>query len=130
MNQDKERILVVDDDQIIRKSLRNFLQDFLGYDVEEAEDGIKALEKLAANSNFDFILTDGNMPRMDGFEMIKKIKEILGLTIPIILISGLESKEQEGMKDYFLKKDYIMAFLPKPFDLKILKKLFSKKSSE
>ena len=67
------KILVVDDFPTMRRIIRNLLKD-LGYEnVDEAEDGAIGLEKLR-NGSFDFVVSDWNMPNLDGLEMLKQIR--------------------------------------------------------
>ena len=67
------RFLVVDDFATMRRIVRNLLQD-LGYsNIEEAEDGQDALNKLRAGE-FDFVVSDWNMPNLDGLELLKTIR--------------------------------------------------------
>lgn len=79
-------ILIVDDSRTIRYGLRLLLMT-QGYQVMEAEDGEKALE-LVATLNPDLILLDWQMPKFDGFETARRIREIEGAeSIPIILLT-------------------------------------------
>lgn len=81
------RILVVDDSSMARK-FYVYLLTSLGYQVGEAEDGYLALEMLLANS-FDLIITDINMPRMDGFQFIAEIRGLRAYKeIPIFIITS------------------------------------------
>jgi DNA-binding NtrC family response regulator len=70
---EKVHILVVDDEEIVRESLLDWLRED-GYQVEAAEDGFKALEKFKERT-WDISLVDLKMPKMDGLELMKKIKE-------------------------------------------------------
>lgn len=67
------KILVVDDERAIRRSVREILE-FENHQVDEAEDGTGALT-LALKNNYDVILSDIKMPGMDGTELLNKIKE-------------------------------------------------------
>jgi len=71
------RILVVDDDQGLRFSLKNSLLGTGRFEVEEAFDGINAIEKIraCADKKFDIVILDVDMPRLNGLETLKKIKE-------------------------------------------------------
>jgi len=80
-----ETILVVDDDPIIRKSLRELLR-LEGYDVDTAADGNEALKRLE-QSPVDVVLTDVKMPAVDGFQLLAKIKAS-SPDIVVILITG------------------------------------------
>jgi len=88
----KFRVLFSDDSQIARDLYRILLQRN-GYEVEVAQDGSEALQKLRASS-FDAVITDDQMPAMDGIELLKVAKNDEGLYhIPFILISGHASDE-------------------------------------
>ena len=93
MNQDKTPVvLTIDDDQAVRESLANFLEDF-GYNVLQAEDGEHGLEVFAAEHP-DLILVDLRMPRMDGMTLLREIKA-LKPTMPVILLTAYASAETE-----------------------------------
>lgn len=79
------RILIVDDDKSIRKTLRDILE-FEKYTVDEAADGLEAIVKLK-QATFDVIILDVKMPRMDGMEAIEKIQNLCPDT-PVVMISG------------------------------------------
>src|SRR5690606_11709363 len=66
------RVLVVDDDAGVRFTLKEMLRSLRGVEVEQAEDGAAALEKLAARS-FELVITDLRMPRMDGLELVRRV---------------------------------------------------------
>lgn len=104
------KILVIDDEKAIRKSLREILE-YEKYEVEEAADGPEAIEKASKN-NFDIALCDIKMPQMDGIEVLTKLLEI-NPDLPVIILTGHGSVETavEALK----KGAY--DFLEKPFDL-------------
>lgn len=78
------KILVVDDDQALRKSVRSSLES--QYEVHEAFDGINAIEKIKAGTiQFDIVLLDVDMPRLNGLEALKQIKEFNPGTIVLIM---------------------------------------------
>ncbi|MDR2861037.1 MAG: sigma-54 dependent transcriptional regulator [Syntrophobacterales bacterium] len=110
------RILIVDDDKGIREILEIALSQE-GYDVVSAPDGMKALARCR-NTRFDLIITDLKMPKMDGIEFMKALKEISPESL-IILMTAYASKESalqamhEGAYDY----------LEKTFDIDHLKTL-------
>lgn len=79
------KILVVDDDKSIRKSLRDILE-FEKYEVDEAADGLECMVKIKQNS-YDIIILDVKMPKMDGMEAIEKIQN-LNPDTPVVMISG------------------------------------------
>jgi DNA-binding NtrC family response regulator len=101
-----QRILVVDDEQIIRESL-SFILKKEGYDVEEAANGRDALVKHEANA-FDIILTDIEMPEMKGVELLKQVRQRTPQVL-VVIITAFGSVEtavqalREGAADYILK---------------------------
>lgn len=108
-----EKILIIDDDSGLRKSLSAFLSKN-GYNVKTAPGG-KAGLKIIKNEKIDLVLLDIRMPEMDGITTLKKIKE-LNKTLNIIIITGFGSIETavEAMKNGAI--DYVK----KPFNLKHL----------
>jgi DNA-binding NtrC family response regulator len=104
------KILVIDDEKPIRRALREILE-YEKYEVDEAEDGPAGLEK-SLNNNFDVILCDIKMPKMDGMEVLEKIlKE--GVQTPVVMISG------HGNIDTAVEaiKKGAFDFIQKPLDL-------------
>ncbi|MFO8086105.1 MAG: diguanylate cyclase [Desulfobacterales bacterium] len=107
---DKPRILIVDDDKINQRLLNGLLSQ--DYTIEHAEGGRKALKMIEANPP-DLILLDIMMPEMDGFQVIRILKNNeMTQDIPVIFITALNSvqNEEEGLKlgavDY-IKKPFI-----------------------
>ncbi len=89
------RILVVDDDDSMRELIRIHLSS-AGYEVTTAADGIAA-GYLVLKSPPDLILTDVNMPHMDGFEFIAALKSDQSLpSIPVIFLTSQEEGDQRG----------------------------------
>ncbi|MGY5351363.1 sigma-54-dependent transcriptional regulator [Wenyingzhuangia sp. IMCC45533] len=81
------KILIIEDESAIRRVLKRIISDEnKAYDVSEAEDGLQGLE-LVTNSDFDLILCDIKMPKMDGVEVLEKLKA-LKPEIPVVMISG------------------------------------------
>lgn len=103
------KILVVDDFSTMRRIIRNIMKQ-LGYgNVEEAEDGDVAFDKLK-NGDYDFVITDWNMPNMTGLDLLKAIRADERLKdIPILLVTAEAEKEnvvqaaQAGVNDYIVK---------------------------
>lgn len=92
-----KKILAVDDSISIRKSI-SFVLSQEGYEVVEAVDGVDGLAK-AKEDKFNLVITDINMPNMDGIEMIKQIRQTEGYKFtPIIALTteNQDSKMQEG----------------------------------
>lgn len=80
-----QSILVIDDERAIRNTLKDILS-FEGFEIEEASDGAEGLEMIKAR-DYDCILCDVKMPKMDGIEVLNKVKEIKP-DIPFVVISG------------------------------------------
>ena len=95
-----KHILIVDDSKTVR-NLVAFILKAEGFKVTTAEDGLDGLEKLYAMESVDLILSDINMPRMDGFTFIDQVREQdIYKDIPIIILSteGEESDIQKGIQ--------------------------------
>ncbi len=104
-------ILLVDDCKTTRKIL-SYLLKGKDFTILQAENGLDALEKLARN-DVDLIITDLNMPRMDGIEFVKAVKEDGAyMGIPIIMLTT-ESSELDKSKAYQLG---VSSYLSKPVD--------------
>ena len=87
----KEKILIVDDDKYISLLLYNFLDDE-GYICETAENGLEALEKVSKGAQYDMVLLDFVMPKMNGLEFLAAVRE-LNATLPVMMISGYRTRE-------------------------------------
>ncbi|NQY93371.1 MAG: response regulator [Campylobacteraceae bacterium] len=112
-------ILVVEDSDPIRKQICRFLEKFFTY-VFQAQDGEKGLEMFELNKP-DIIVTDLNMPKMDGHEMIKAIKNISKNT-PIIITSA-HSNSETLLESIHLG---IVDFVPKPVDFVLIQEALLK----
>ncbi|TAH44218.1 MAG: chemotaxis protein CheY [Betaproteobacteria bacterium] len=105
----KLRFLIVDDFSTMRRIVRNLLKE-LGYaNVDEAEDGVVALQKLNT-APFDFVVTDWNMPNMDGLTLLQSIRRSPQLKhLPVLMITAEAKKEniiaaaQAGASGYIVK---------------------------
>ena len=87
------RFLVVDDFSTMRRIVRNLLKELGFSNVDEAEDGQIALHKLK-NGQFDFIVSDWNMPNMTGIELLKAIRADPQLKhIPLMMVTAEAKKE-------------------------------------
>jgi two-component system response regulator ResD len=98
-------ILVVDDEERIRRLLKMYLERE-GYQTEEADDGIEALEK-AMNKDYDLILLDVMMPGKDGIEVCKELREFKATPIIMLTAKGEEVNRVQGFEvgtdDYIVK---------------------------
>ncbi|MEI6387305.1 MAG: response regulator [Spirochaetota bacterium] len=102
-----KRILVVDDAATVRMYHRGILES-AGFVVEEAFNGLEALEKVAA-SPFDLYIVDINMPKLDGFGFLRALREKQMVQAPAIIVStegGLNDENEAlraGANDYLIK---------------------------
>ncbi len=99
------RILVVEDEESIRRALDKRLRK-LGHEVVTAQDGVEGLQALGAQP-FDLLISDFRMPRMDGLELLRNVKERFQ-ALPVIMITGTSTEDPEvfiesGAKAYLLK---------------------------
>lgn len=109
MSPDQVRFLIVDDFSTMRRIVRSLLKE-LGYtNAEEAEDGQVALQKLRTGT-YDFVVSDINMPNMNGFELLRSIKDDAQLKhLPVLMVTAEAKKEdiimaaQAGASGYIVK---------------------------
>lgn len=105
----KIKFLVVDDFSTMRRIVRNLLKELGFTNVDEAEDGVVALQKLQGGG-FDFIVTDWNMPNMDGLTLLQSVRADPNLkALPVLMITAEAKKEniiaaaQAGASGYIVK---------------------------
>ena len=103
------KFLVVDDFSTMRRIIRNLLKELGFVNVEEAEDGAAGLRKLQ-DGNFDFVVSDWNMPNMDGLTMLQNIRANEALKkLPVLMVTAEAKKEnivaaaQAGASGYIVK---------------------------
>ena len=103
------RFLIVDDFSTMRRIVRNLLKESGYPDADEAEDGVVALNKLR-NGRFDFVVSDINMPNMNGFQLLAEIKRDEKLKhLPVLMVTAEARKEdmvaaaQGGASGYIVK---------------------------
>lgn len=98
------KILVVEDDMITRRNLSALLSDE-GYDVDQAGDGVQALEILARRP-FDLVLSDIVMPRMDGLKLLQRL-QFIAPQIPVMIMTSYVSNSRSslppGASEFILK---------------------------
>ncbi len=116
----QERILVIDDEKVIRDSLKRSLE-LWGYVCQTAEDGKEAQEKIKSNRFYHLLITDLKMPNQGGIEILKEIKKN-NPYVEVIVITGYPTVEtaKEALK--VGAADY----LAKPFDLQAMKQTVAK----
>lgn len=105
------KVLVADDSMVSRKFIRSLLEQHL-FQVIEADDGLTALDTLKENPDIKLLITDYNMPRLDGFGLIIKVRE--QFSREELAIIGLSSDSDESLSARFIKNG-ANDFLQKPF---------------
>lgn len=118
----KMKILVVDDFSTMRRIVKNLLRQLGFENIEEAEDGAQAFSKLKGGG-YGFMVSDWNMPNMDGLELLKKVRNDPELKdLPILMVTAEAEKDkvitaiQAGVNNYIVK----------PFTGEILKEKMDK----
>ncbi len=103
------KFLVVDDFSTMRRIVRNLLKELGFTNVDEAEDGVVALQKLKGGG-FDFVVSDWNMPNMDGLTLLQTVRADPALKhLPVLMITAEAKKEniiaaaQAGASGYIVK---------------------------
>lgn len=109
MNRSELKFLIVDDFSTMRRIIRGLLREMGCHDANEAEDGAVALTMLKA-TNYDFVISDINMPNMNGFDLLKVIKGDEALRhLPVLMVTAEARKEdivlaaQSGAAGYIVK---------------------------
>ena len=94
MNRAQTRLLVVDDSESMRRSVRNLLHTFGFPLIDEASDGAEALE-LFERTAYDLVLTDWQMPRLDGLELVRAIRQHpVRSQTPVLVLTGHVNSER------------------------------------
>ncbi|BAN35050.1 MAG: chemotaxis response regulator CheY [Gammaproteobacteria bacterium] len=103
------KFLIVDDFSTMRRIIRNLLKELEFTNADEAEDGVAALAKLRGG-NFDFVVSDWNMPNMTGIELLQAIRADDTLKhLPVLMVTAEAKKEniiaaaQSGASGYVVK---------------------------
>jgi two-component system chemotaxis response regulator CheY len=109
MGIENTKFLVVDDFSTMRRIVRNLLKELGFTNVQEAEDGVDALNKLRGEA-FDFVVSDWNMPNMSGIDMLRAIRADESLKhLPVLMVTAEAKKEniiqaaQAGASGYVVK---------------------------
>jgi two-component system chemotaxis response regulator CheY len=99
MINEHRKVLVVDDSSTMRQLIKMMLVKCGSFDISEAVDGEDALEKIGGGQ-FDLVLTDVNMPRMDGLDLVRNVRKSLSRELPMIIITtmGAEGDRDHGMQ--------------------------------
>lgn len=116
------KILVVDDFSTMRRIVRNLLRDLGFTNTDEADDGLTAFPKLQ-NGDYDFLVTDWNMPGMTGIDLLKKVRADEKLkNIPVLMVTAEAKREQIVVAAQAGVNGYVV----KPFTASVLKEKIDK----
>lgn len=110
---DRLKVLVVDDEERMRKLISDFLK-IKGYETEEAGDGEEAIDVFFADKEIALIILDVMMPKMDGWEVLKTVRE--HSKVPVIMLTA-RTEETDELKGFEYGAD---EYISKPFSPKIL----------
>lgn len=117
------KILVVDDFPTMRRIIKNLLKDLGFENVDEAEDGAQGLEKLRNGGIFELVVSDWNMPNMDGLTMLKEIRADAALAkLPVLMVTA-EAKKENIIA---AAKAGASGYVVKPFTAAILEEKLNK----
>ena len=120
MNYENKKVLIVDDNMLNLKVAARLLKEFK-LEPELLNSGFECLDKINAGNTYDLILMDDMMPKMTGVETFKKLKEIDGFNIPVVILTA---NAISGMKEKYLA-DGFNDYLAKPIDKNELRRVFA-----
>jgi two-component system, chemotaxis family, chemotaxis protein CheY len=122
MADNKMKVLIVDDFATMRRIVKNILKQLGFENVEEAEDGAQAYSKLK-DGGFGFVISDWNMPNMDGIELLRKVRSDPALKdMPFLMVTAEAEKE----KVIEAIKAGVSNYIVKPFTAEVLKEKMDK----
>jgi two-component system chemotaxis response regulator CheY len=116
------KILIVDDFSTMRRIIKNLLRDLGFNNTDEADDGNTGLPKLQSG-NYDFLVTDWNMPGMTGIDLLRAVRADERLkSLPVLLVTAEAKKEQIVMA----AQEGVNGYIVKPFTAQTLKEKIEK----
>jgi two-component system chemotaxis response regulator CheY len=105
-------VLVVDDQKLMREVIREILGELESLEIDEAADGETALTKMKSTP-YDLVISDWNMPRMDGIALLQAIRSTESLkSVPVIMLTGQSEREHVLQAKQF----GVSGFVRKPFN--------------
>ena len=116
------KILIVDDFSTMRRIIKNLLRDLGFTNTQEADDGVTALPMLK-NGDFDFLVTDWNMPGMTGIDLLKEVRADAKLaSLPVLMVTA------EAKRDQIIEAAQagVNGYVVKPFTAQVLKEKIDK----
>lgn len=118
MQDERPKILIVDDDEFLRTALQQCVES-LGCETFVASDGMEALEVLGKVNDITMVLTDVQMPKMNGMGLLDAVNE-KGLNVPVVVMSGYSDYSEQDVDD---RNGVVL--LKKPFSAEQLKEIIS-----
>lgn len=118
---DGKKVLVVDDNKLNIKVATKILKE-LNLDIDSCESGFECIDKINKHNNYDLILMDIMMPKMDGVETLKKLLELPEFNIPVV---ALTADAIQGQSNKYIKEGFD-EYLSKPIDKKELNRILNK----
>ena len=116
------KILIVDDFSTMRRIIKNLLRDLGFNNTDEADDGNTGLPKLQSG-NYDFLVTDWNMPDMTGIDLLRAVRADEKLkSLPVLMVTAEAKKEQIVMA----AQEGVNGYIVKPFTAQTLKEKIEK----
>ncbi len=116
------KILIVDDFSTMRRIIKNLLRDLGFTNTHEADDGVTALPMLR-NGDYDFLVTDWNMPGMNGIDLLKQVRSDAKLVaLPVLMVTA------EAKRDQIIEAAQagVNGYVVKPFTAQVLKEKIEK----
>lgn len=116
------KILIVDDFSTMRRIIKNLLRDLGFTNTQEADDGVTALPMLKGG-DFDFLVTDWNMPGMTGIDLLKEVRKDAKLaSLPVLMVTA------EAKRDQIIEAAQagVSGYVVKPFTAQVLKEKIDK----
>ncbi len=116
------KILIVDDFSTMRRIIKNLLRDLGFTNTQEADDGVTALPMLKSG-DFDFLVTDWNMPGMTGIDLLKEVrKDEKLISLPVLMVTA------EAKRDQIVEAAQagVNGYVVKPFTAQVLKEKIDK----
>ncbi len=116
------KILIVDDFSTMRRIIKNLLRDLGFTNTQEADDGVTALPMLRSG-DFDFLVTDWNMPGMTGIDLLKEVRADAKLaSLPVLMVTA-EAKREQIIE---AAQAGVNGYVVKPFTAQVLKEKIDK----
>ena len=117
------KILVVDDFSTMRRIIKNILKQIGFTNVDEAENGQAALAKIGDGGNYDFVISDWNMPEMTGIELLRQVRANEATKdLPFLMVTA-EAKKENVVEAV---KAGVNNYIVKPFTAEVLQEKISK----